>query len=73
MKTIICTLILTFLILSCSESKNDFTCKTYQETILRLQKENDSIKQSNTQLKNKLEKCDDWVNFIEEGEKSKRE
>ncbi len=66
-------LITTFLILNCSESKNDFTCKTYQETILKLQKENDSIKQSNIQLKNELKKCDDWVNFLEGEEKSKKE
>ncbi len=73
MKNPIYILITTFLMLSCSESKNDFTCKTYQETIIELQKENDSIKQSNTQLKNELKKCDDWVNFLEGEEKPKRE
>jgi hypothetical protein len=46
-----------YLIIGC-ENQPQYTSQTYEATIFRLKKENDSLKEQ-------LEKCDDWVNFLE--------
>ena len=50
-------LFLMYLIIGC-ENQPQYTSQTYEATIFRLKKENDSLKEQ-------LEKCDDWVNFLE--------
>ena len=48
---------------TCScENQPKYTVKTYEDTIFRLKKENDL-------LKLELEKCDDWVDFLESDDK----
>ena len=43
-----------------------YPIKTYEATIFRLKAENDSLREQ-------LEKCDDWVNFLESEDKKSKE
>ena len=50
-------MILVALVMGCDD-KPLYPIKTYEATIFRLKKENDLLKEQ-------LEKCDNWVNFLE--------
>ena len=53
--------IIVLMTISCDD-KPMYPIKTYEDTIFSLKAENDSLREQ-------LEKCDNWVNFLESKEK----
>ena len=55
--------------MNCTDSEVNYEIKKYQDTIIRLKKENDSLKAKNIYLTGELKKCDNWVNILEDNKK----